>query len=105
MSLDTRRAVVAEPGMDQPAVTSIEISLQAKLVRELLWKHPLPWRIEEDWTLEVTDVNHHVVLKCMTVEEANELIGFAKHVAAESAKNKADVEQILAEHGAGTHGP
>ncbi len=39
-------------------------------VLPLLEKHPLPWRVEEDWTYEVTDSEDQVVRKCMTAAEA-----------------------------------
>ena len=40
--------------------------------------HPTPWRIEHDWTVEVHASDGHIVAKCSTVEEAEEVIAWAK---------------------------
>lgn len=39
--------------------------------------HPMPWRIDQDWTKEVLDRNGDCVAKFMTVAEAQELIDAA----------------------------
>lgn len=68
---------------------------QRCLVRHLMMGHPLPWRLEFDWTVEITDVNNVVVIKCMHVDEANEIVGLAKLLAAGAGANAAceEVEQ------------
>lgn len=40
--------------------------------------HPLPWRIEHDWTVEVHASDGHIVAKCSTQEEAESVIKWAK---------------------------
>lgn len=55
---------------------------QRRLVRHLMTGHPLPWRLEFDWTVEVTDANDAVVIKCMHVDEANEIVALASLLAA-----------------------
>ena len=51
---------------------------QRHLVRYLMLEHPLPWRLEFDWTVDITDVNNVTVIKCMHVDEANEIVALAK---------------------------
>ena len=40
--------------------------------------HPLPWRIEHDWTVEVHASDGYIVAKCQSVEEAESVIEYAK---------------------------
>ena len=44
------------------------------LVSEFLLKHPLPWHIEQDWTLEVIDSNGNIVIKCMSYADAQAIV-------------------------------
>ena len=41
-------------------------------------QHPLPWRIEHDWTVEVHASDGYIVAKCGTIEEAEDVIKWAK---------------------------
>lgn len=54
---------------------------QRRLVHHLMMGHPLPWRLEFDWTVEIKDANNVVVIKCMHVDEANEIVALAKFLA------------------------
>jgi hypothetical protein len=69
------------------------------LVRRLLSSHPLPWRIEHDWTVEVIDANNRVVEKFMNDAMANDLIAAAVVVHANDEKGRAEVDALLAEYG------
>ena len=55
---------------------------QEMMLRELLFQallnHPLPWRIEQDWTYEVTASDDYIIAKCRTRQEAEEFISFAE---------------------------
>lgn len=53
------------------------------LVHRDMLNHPLPWRIEHDWTYEVTSVDGHIIAKGMTEEEAQQMIAFAESIAAD----------------------
>lgn len=48
------------------------------VIRDLLFthyhSHPLPWRIEEDWTREVTAADGFIIAKCANIEEAQIII-------------------------------
>jgi len=46
--------------------------------------HPLPWRLEQDWTTEVVALDGHIVAKC-SAEDAQKVIEWA-----ESMKEKMD---------------
>jgi hypothetical protein len=71
--------------------------LLKRLVDNLLDSHPLPWRIEWDWTCEVIDARGHVVLKCPTAKDADELIALGQSVASENEARHREVEALLAE--------
>lgn len=57
-------------------------------VREVLWyfvhklvdKHPLPWRIELDWTVELYDANNQCIDKYMQVAHAEQVIKLAEKI-------------------------
>ncbi len=71
--------------------------LAGRLVRLLLGQHPLPWRIEYDWTVEVYDSNHSLIIKVMNDAEANELIDLAKSIRADDAAAAIEIEKLLEE--------
>ena len=73
--------------------------LARHLVRPLLARHPLPWRCELDWTVEVTDAVNAIVIKLPRQVEAEELIEFAIEVAAYDAEGKAQADALLRAHG------
>ena len=39
--------------------------------------HPLPWKIEQDWTVEVIAADGHIVAKCSSTEKAQRVIDWA----------------------------
>ncbi len=57
---------------------------QEKMIRYLLFhqmlNNPLPWRVERDWTYEVTASNGQIVAKCQKHEEAMEIIETAEKI-------------------------
>jgi len=55
-------------------------SPQQLLAIEVWVVHPLPWRIEHDWTVEVHAADGHIVAKCQSVEEAESVIDWAKEM-------------------------
>jgi hypothetical protein len=73
--------------------------LARHLVRPLIAKHPLPWRIDFDWTVEVYDAKDQIVIKLMNANQAEELIAFANELAAYDAQGEAEVKKLLADAG------
>lgn len=73
--------------------------LARHLVRPLIARHPLPWRVEYDWTVEVYDAKDQIVMKLMNDAQAQELITFATELAAYDARGKAKVKKLLADAG------
>ena len=73
--------------------------LARHLVRPLIAKHPLPWRLDFDWTVEVYDAKDQLVIKLMTGVQAQELIEFANDLAAYDARGEAEVKKLLADAG------
>lgn len=72
-------------------------SLTQQLVRELLSTHPLPWRCEADWTVEVTDANNQIVIKLFRLDDANELITFAAKLSALDRDERARINKFFGE--------
>jgi hypothetical protein len=73
--------------------------LARHLVQPLIARHPLPWRIDYDWTVEVYDAKDQIVIKLMTAAQAQELIEFASELAAQDARGEAELKELLAEVG------
>ena len=73
--------------------------LARHLVRPLIAKHPLPWRVEYDWTAEVYDAKECLVIKLMNATQAQELIEFATELAAFDARGDSEVKKLLANAG------
>lgn len=65
----------------------------------MIAKHPLPWHIDIDWTVEVYDAKDRLVIKLMNAAEAQELIDFATELAAYDARGEAEVKKLLADAG------
>ena len=42
--------------------------------------HPLPWRIQRDWSYEVTASDGHIIAKCQQQEEAMEIVGLSEKI-------------------------
>ncbi len=73
--------------------------LARHLVRPLIAKHPLPWRLDYDWTVEVYDAKGHLVTKLMNDAQAQELLAFATELAAYDAQGEAEVKKLLGDAG------
>lgn len=73
--------------------------LARHLVRPLIKKHPLPWRVDYDWTAEVYDAKDQIVIKLMNGGQAEELITFAAELAAYDAQGDAEVKKLLVDAG------
>jgi len=72
-------------------------SAQRRLVRHLMIGHPLPWSLEFDWTVEITDANNAIVIKCMHVDEALEIVGLAKFLTVDDNAAREEFEHLLSE--------
>jgi hypothetical protein len=60
--------------------------LLSRMILNAITNHPLPWTVEEDWTMEVTDASGHIVVKCQSAEEASAIINLAQELNEELAK-------------------
>ena len=79
------------------AFTSEHAWLLEQLVDRLLDRHPLPWHIDHDWTVEVLTKKNDVVMKCMTTSHAEALIALAEQIAKDNEAGQAEVEKMLAD--------
>lgn len=66
----------------------------------LLLNHPLPWRVERDWSHEVGAEDGTIVAKCMTYEEAETIVDYATRRQAELDEHCREADQFLADMGA-----
>ena len=73
--------------------------LARHLVRPLIAKHPLPWRLDYDWTVEVYDAKDHLVIKLVNAAQAQELLEFATALAAYDASGETELKKLLADAG------
>ena len=76
---------------------TLSTATQRRLVHHLMTGHPMPWHLEIDWTVEVTDSKGEIVIKCMHVDEANEIIELATALAVEDSKFREEFERLIAE--------
>lgn len=74
---------------------ALSIDVQRELVEDLLFRHPLPWVIEHDWTVEVTDKNGRVVGKFMSNSDARNLIEFAEEIHDDLMESQARIEKLM----------
>lgn len=66
--------------------------------------HPLPWRIEQDWTTEVVASDGHIVAKC-SAEDAQKVIEWAESMEAKLSKDADEIEaSILRDDWGHSHG-
>ena len=79
-----RDAAVAQREALAGAVLDVRDAEDA-IVRNVMLSHPLPWRVEQDWTWEVIDAKGAVVAKCMTYARATAVVALAERMAAEAA--------------------
>jgi len=61
--------------LDAEAVRS---DIAHDVVLHNLIHHPLPWRVERDWTYEVTAADGTIITKCMSHERAMAIIALAE---------------------------
>ena len=80
-------------------VALVSPELARHLVRPLIAKHPLPWRLDYDWTVEVYDAKDQIVTTLMYGHAGQELIDFANEVAAYDARGAAEAKKLLADAG------
>jgi hypothetical protein len=59
-----------------------ELALLRLVFETQLRRHPLPWRVERDWTFEVKSLDHAIIAKCMTHEQATAIISLAEEIKA-----------------------
>lgn len=75
--------------------------LARHLVRPLLAKHPLPWRVDFDWSIELYDAKDRIVITFPRTrgDLAQELIDFAIELAAYDAQGEIEVKKLFADAG------
>lgn len=70
-----------------------------QLVHGMLREHPLPWRVERDWTYEVLDPRGlgaaSEVMKCHTASQAMALIALAEEVDRDHRRGAAEVDEMF----------
>lgn len=69
-------------------------ALHAVLDHALL-AHPLPWRVEQDWTWEVIAADGATIAKCMTPSQAQAVVALAEQAAAATAEAMKATEEEL----------
>jgi len=74
---------------DQNNLVLREVFFQVLLV------HPLPWKVERDWTYEVIANDGVIVAKCKSNEDAETVIEFAKEFKAKLDADGEKVEEFL----------
>lgn len=69
-----------------------------KIARDLIWcqmlHHPLPWRIESDWTEEVTASDGHIVAKT-DHQTALAIIALAEQIQKELDDSREEIEEWI----------
>ncbi len=63
-----------------------------ELAFQTFLNHPLPWKIEQDWTWEVIASDGHIVAKCPSREEADAVVAWAEAKEHELAVFEAELE-------------
>jgi hypothetical protein len=67
-----------------PTETTLDYEAMARsLIFNQMLAHPLPWRIETDWTFEVMASDNYIVAKCGTRDGAEQIIDLANQIRAE----------------------
>lgn len=69
-------------------------ALRFVLLHALL-SHPLPWRVDQDWTWEVLAADGATIAKCRTPEQAQAVVSLAERMAAEMAEAELAAEEDL----------
>jgi hypothetical protein len=85
---------------DEPTYASINISIVHELFRRLLERHPLPWRYDLDWGVDVLDAKGGTVVGCLrTTALADEWIAVANKVHEQLEADRIAYEKFLVENG------
>lgn len=71
------------------------LDLLTRLLAQQLLDHPLPWRVERDWTHEVIAADKTVIAKFPNTEEAAKFIELAEEHKRMSATSLRETEQAL----------
>jgi hypothetical protein len=69
------------------------------VIDKLIGQHPLPWRVDYDWTVEVYDARDALVIKLPNDALARELIAACEARQAANLAARAEVDALLGEHG------
>lgn len=69
--------------------------IASHFILEKLHDHPLPWRIEQDWTSEVTAADGTTIVKCMTPQEAEWVIKLAEKITKDLAESDAEINALI----------
>ena len=64
-----------DPGLPMTAPTGDPCE---DLAFQVYLDHPLPWRIEQDWTMEVIAADGHIVAKCSSREKAQRVVDWVE---------------------------
>lgn len=84
MSLAMARSALHDLDLDGIVAFGTEQDQIARdMVSHYLIHHPLPWRVEHDWTHEVTAADGAIICKCMTHGRAMAVIALAEKIRAE----------------------
>lgn len=70
------------------------------VINKLIGQHPLPWRIDYDWTVEVYDARDALVIKLPNDALARELIAVCEAQHAANLAASAEVDALFGERGA-----
>lgn len=88
-SADERAASLAAE-RDAAVARAERLATAQDVSRDVVWyamlHHGLPWRVEQDWTHEVTAADGTVIAKCMTHTRAAAIIALAESIDADHRK-------------------
>lgn len=70
------------------------------VLNKLLGQHPLPWRVDYDWAVEVYDARDALVIKLPNDALARELIAVCEAQHAANLAASAEIDVLLGERGA-----
>src|SRR5260221_707216 len=68
------------------------------LFRQLM-KHPLPWKIDQDWTYEVIDAKNNCIAKFQSCHQAEEMIAAAEALQVYLIESKREADEHLRKMG------
>jgi hypothetical protein len=77
------RRVLLDGEEVEQAVSASTTAILRALIDHALITHPLPWRVEHDWTCEVRASDDAYIAKCRDGETARAIVELAERVSAE----------------------